>query len=119
MRTGIALLVVATTALSGCGGDDPVSAADVAKLREAKSKFLNYCGERKANGADEKQPVPPAIESAVDDVLAVLHDHAGASVEIEGEKTTVRAFVEEQEETLENCSDQQQWRVGRALDDAA
>jgi hypothetical protein len=99
----------------GAGGGGPLTDADVAALADAKSKFLNYCGERKANGADETQPVPPPISDAVSDVIEILEGHPGESFELEGEKLTVRAFVDEQVETLENCSDQQVARIQTAL----
>jgi hypothetical protein len=112
--------VFAVALLAGCGDapekkDASLSAADVSALEAAREKFLNYCGERKANGADETQPVPPPIADAVDDTIAILSDHRDASFDFRGESTTVEDFVREQEETLKNCSDQQQQRVTEAL----
>ena len=115
------LSAVLALAIAGCGdgngggSSEPLSAADVAALEESREKFLNYCGERKANGADETQPVPAAIEEAVDRTIAILEDHRDESFDFRGAPITVEAFVREQQETLENCSDQQEARVLDAL----
>jgi hypothetical protein len=118
----VVLSAVIALALAGCGDGNgggssgPLSAADQRALEDAREKFLNYCGERKANGADESQPVPEPIEEAVDRTIEILEDHRDESFSFDGATVTVEAFVREQQETLENCSDQQEGRLLDALD---
>jgi hypothetical protein len=114
----VALLAVA--ALAGCGGEkdsEPLAAADVTRLGEIKSRLLEYCGERKANGADEKQEVPAGTQDEIEDLLRLYDEHRDESFELDGEPTTMQAFMRDQQETLHECSDQQEARVLGALAD--
>jgi hypothetical protein len=112
----LAALPVAMALTAGCGGGEGLTHGDVKALVAAKSRFLEYCGERKANGADETQPVPPGTEAHVTKAVAVIEDHRDETFVLDGKKTTVRAFGLELREILDNCSDQQLFRIDQALD---
>jgi hypothetical protein len=116
---GLLAAAAAAAAIAGCGGDEPasepLSAADVERLGEIRERLLTYCGERKANGADETQPVPAGTQDEIDDLLALYDAHRDESFELDGDGTAMDAFMREQQETLDDCSEQQEERVADAL----
>jgi hypothetical protein len=114
-RVLVLAAVVLSLASAGCGGDEAITDADAQALVAARERFLDYCGERKANGADETEPVSPRTEAHVTRTVKTVEDHGDESFLLDGKKVTVRAYVTELRDILDGCSDQQVFRIDEAL----